>query len=136
MSDAQVLFTGSMNSFAGSNIGAVLRWGSTHNWYKAYIDGANLVVQKKANGSNSTLGSVPFAASSNTSYSLRFQVVGTTLSAKVWPTSSTEPATWSVTAKDNTFASGRVGLRAQVQSGTTASYTSFTAANLRPRHLF
>ena len=43
-----------------------------------------LVVQKKVSGTNTTLGTAAFAASAGTSYSLRFQDIGTTLSANAW----------------------------------------------------
>jgi len=35
--NAEVLFAGSVNTFSGANMGAVLRWTDTNNWYKAYI---------------------------------------------------------------------------------------------------
>src|SRR5260370_38517948 len=118
--DAQVLFTGSMNAFTGANIGAVLRWNDTNNWYKAYIDGASLVVQKKVNGSTAILGSVPFVASVNTGYLLRFQIAGSTLSARAWPAGSAEPTSCGGQATDSTLPSGSVGLRMQWHSGNTA----------------
>ena len=84
--DAEVLFSGSMSSFSNSNLGAVLRWNDTNNWYKAYISGTTLVVQKKVNGTTTIIGSASFAATAGTSYTLRFRVVGTTLSTRVWQT--------------------------------------------------
>lgn len=128
--DAGVLFTGSMSSFLSSNIGVVLRWNDTNNWYKAYIDGSDLVVQKRINGSYVVLGTTAFSTVANTNYSLRFQVVGTKLSAKVWPTGSPEPSAWMVTATDNSLASGKCGLRAQVGGDTSAQYAAFTAYTL------
>jgi len=125
--NAEVLFTGSMSGFSNANLGAVLRWKDTNNWYKAYIDGTNLVVQNKVNGTTHILASTSFAATGGTSYSLRFRIVGTTLYAKVWPTSGSEPNNWMVTATDSTFSSGYCGLRLQIQSGITADYTSFLA---------
>lgn len=126
-SDAQVLFAGSMSSFLNSNIGAVLRWTDTNNWYKAYIDGTNLVVQKRVNGTYSILARTPFDAAPDTSYSLRFQAVGTIISAKAWSTAVQEPPNWMVTVPDETFSSGRFGLRMQVQAGITATFSSFVA---------
>ncbi len=128
--DAEVLFSGSLNSFTGVNLGAVLRWSDAHNWYKAYIDGSHLVIQRRINGSYSTLGSMPFAATSGTSYSLRFRVAGTTLYAKVWQTGSTEPTVWMLTATDRALQSGFCGLRIQVQNGVIATVTSFLAATV------
>jgi len=125
--NAQVLFSGSMSSFKYTNLGAVLRWTNGNNWYKAYIDGANLVIQKKVNGSTTILNETAFAAQAGISYTLRFSVVGSTLSAKVWQTGSSEPGNWMVTATDSTFPSGYCGLRILVQNGTIAQITAFTA---------
>jgi streptogramin lyase len=127
VSNAEVLFSGSMGSFNNTNMGAVLRWTDDNNWYKAYIDDANLILQKKVNGSTSILKSVSFAASAGTSYTLRFSVVGSTLSVKVWKTGTTEPANWMATASDSTFSSGFCGLRVLDQNGITATITSFQA---------
>jgi hypothetical protein len=124
--NAEVLFSGSMSSYSNNNLGAVLRWTDGNNWYKAYIDGTSLVVQKKVNGATTILGSVPFTATAGTSYTLRFRVVGTTLYAKVWQTGTTEPANWMVMVTDTTFSSGFCGLRMLAQNGT-ATYTSFLA---------
>ena len=57
--DAEVYARGSISSFSKSNFGDVLRWTNGNNWYKAYIDGANLIVQKKVNGVATILASVP-----------------------------------------------------------------------------
>ena len=126
-SNAEVLFTGSVTTFSGANIGAVLRWADTNNWYKAYLDGAHLVLQKKVNGTATTISSVPFAATAGTTYSLRFQAIGTTLNVKAWPSSSTEPTAWTITAADSSLTTGNCGLRMQLATGVTVTYTSFLA---------
>ena len=125
VTDSQVLFTGSVTTFSGANIGAVLRFTDTNNWYKAYLDGTSLVVQKKVGGTNTNIGSAPFAATGATNYSLRFQDVGTTLNAKAWASNTTEPANWSITVTDSSFTSGNCGLRGQLGTGVTITYTSF-----------
>ena len=126
-SDAEVLFSGSMSAFNYSNLGAVLRWTDANNWYKAMIDGRSLALQKGVHGSFSTLQTVPFAASGGVSYTIRFRVAGSTLSAKVWPTGTSEPSNWMITASDTTLTSGFCGLRPLLQSGDTVSITSFLA---------
>ena len=123
--NAEVMFTGSMSSYTYNNLGAVLRWSDTNNWYKAYINGASLVVQKRVNGAYTFLGSVPFTATPGTSYTLRFRVVGTTLYARVWRAGTTEPTNWMIMVSDTTFSSGFCGLRILAQNGTSANYTSF-----------
>jgi len=125
--NAQVLFSGSMSSFTNTNMGAVLRWTDGNNWYKSYIDGTNLVIQKMVNGSTTILNEITFAAQAGISYSLRFSVAGSTLSAKVWQTGSSEPVYWMVTATDSTFQSGYCGLRILVQTGSIAHITAFIA---------
>ena len=125
--NAQVLFSGSISSFTNTNIGAVLRWVDGNNWYKAYIDGTNLVIQKKVKGSTTILNEVPFAAQTGISYTLRFSVVGSALAAKVWQTNGSEPGFWMATANDSTLQSGYCGLRILVQNNAKADITSFIA---------
>ncbi len=129
ISDAEVLFTGSLSSYANSNLGSIIRWTDNNNWYKAYIDGGNLVVQKKVNGTATTLKTAAFTATGGTNYSLRFQAIGSVLSAKVWQTGQIEPGTWLVTTADTSLTSGRSGLRMLTQGGT-ATYTSFTVTSM------
>lgn len=125
-----VLFSGTLSSFTNTNLGAVVRWTDANNWYKAYINGTSLVIQKKVNGTVTTLGSASFAAVAGTSYTLRFNVVGNTLTAKAWQAGSTEPSAWMVSVNDSSFASGYCGIRIQLQSGITADVTSFQGTQL------
>ena len=127
--DAEVLFTGSTSSFTKNDIGASLRWTDKNNWYRAYINGTQLVVQKKVNGTVTTLSAATFAATANTNYSIRFRVVGTTLYAKAWATSGTEPTGWTITTTDSSLSSGQCGIRVTITSGVTVNITSFQAAN-------
>ncbi len=110
--DAEVVFSGSISSFSTTSLGG-LRWTDSDNFYQALIDGSNLVIQKKVNGSLTKLSSMTFAATAGTVYSLRFSVVGTTLSAKVWPTGTSEPrpSSWMVTVTDSSLSSRYCGLR-------------------------
>lgn len=127
--DAEVLFTGSMSSFSNTDLGAVLRWTNGDNWYKVGINGNKLVLQKRVNGTTTTLAAVSFSATAGTSYTLRFRVVGTTLYAKVWKTGNAEPGSWMLTKTDSTFSSGYCGLRMLVQGGAKATITSFVATS-------
>ena len=127
VANAEVVFTGSMNNFSGANMGAVLRRTDTNNWYRAYIDGKNLIIQKKVAGTLTKLKSIAFAATNGTAYTLRFNVVGSTLSAKVWQASTTEPTNWMLTLNDSSLTSGFCGLRTLLVSGATAQFTSFQA---------
>ncbi len=124
--NSEVLFTGSISSFTNNNLGAVLRWQNSTNWYKAYINGTSLVVQMNVNGKTTILAQASFRATANTSYNLRFRMIGSTLYAKAWLASGSEPPTWLVTATDGTFATGQPGLRIQSLSAT-AKVTSYVA---------
>lgn len=123
----QVVVSGSTNSFARghSNFGAVLRWSNDENWYKAYIDGSNLIVIKRVNGVISRLGAVSFAAQGGISYTLRFGVVGSALFAKVWRTSTAEPADWMLSPVDASLPSGQGGIRVLLQNGVVIRITAF-----------
>ncbi len=125
--DAEVLFSGSQSSFSKTNLGAVLRWTDSKNWYKAYFDGSKLVVAKKVNGTSTILGTAPFSAIAGTSYTLRFRVVGSTLYARIWQTGNVEPVNWVLTLTDSSLISGFCGLSMFIVSGVTDSVTSFLA---------
>jgi hypothetical protein len=125
--NADVVVSGSVSNFSNANLGAVLRWTDTTNWYKAYIDGKNLVIQSRINGTATTLKSVAFTASANTSYTIHFRAVGTTLTANVWKTGATEPSGWMASATNSSLPTGQCGVRAQVSSGVTVKITSFKA---------
>jgi hypothetical protein len=127
--NAEVLFSGSISNFTSNNFGAVTRWTDGNNWYKVYIDGSHLIIQKKVSGVATTLATVSFAATAGTSYTMRFNVTGTTLSAKVWATGSTEPTSWMATATDTALTSGQCGLRVLSQVATT-TITSFSATSM------
>lgn len=126
VSDAEVSATGSMSAFSNSNLGTVLRWTDGNNWYKAFIDGSNLVVQKKVAGSTTILATAPFAAAAGTAYTIHFRVTGSTLTANAWAASGSEPSGWMITTTDTALTSGRCGLRFLTQGGT-ATITAYQA---------
>ncbi len=125
--DSEVIYSGSLSSFKGVTQGAVLRWNDTNDWYRAYINGNNLVLQKKVKGTATTLKTVPFAATAGTSYTIDFDIVGTSLTANVWKTGTSEPSGWMATATDSSLTSGYCGLRIQLANGVVASVTAFEA---------
>lgn len=135
VADSDIVVTGSfstlVNNRDGNNeLAAMTRWTSDNTFYKAGIDGQmfRLFVRTSATAST-TLSTISYPANPNTSYSIRLRAVGTTLSAKVWPSASTEPPTWLVSANDASIASGRTGIRLVFNvPGSTASFTSFVAS--------
>jgi hypothetical protein len=132
ITDAEVQFSGSMNQFKQSNFGALLRWTDANDWYKAYIDGANLILLKNMAGMATRLGAVPFKAIARVAYTLRFRVSGTSLSAKAWQTGNPEPANWMVTATDTSFQGGFGGLRFLLKNGIVARITLFKETTITP----
>jgi streptogramin lyase len=125
--NTDVVFTGSISSFSGNNFGAVLRWTDSNNWYKAYIDGATLIIQKKVNGATTILAQHTFAAKAATAYMIDFRISGPTLGANVWVAGTTEPSGWMALTSDSSFASGYAGVRMQVLGGSTLSISAFKA---------
>ena len=135
VADSDLVVTGSfsalVNNRGGNNeLAAMTRWTSDNSFYKAGIDGQmfRLFVRTSATASV-TLSTISYPANPNTSYSIRLRAVGTLLEAKVWPSASTEPPTWLVSANDASIASGRTGVRLVFNvPASTASFTSFVAS--------
>jgi hypothetical protein len=125
--NAEVQFSGSLSSFGGNTLGAVLRWTNASNFYKAYITGSNLVISKKVNGTITQLKSVAFTATPGISYTLLFSAVGNTLSASVWQTGNTPPSNWMVSTTDSSLSSGHCGVLLYLANGITGDVTSFEA---------
>jgi hypothetical protein len=103
-----------------------LRWTDGNNWYKAYLDGSHLVIQKKVGGVTTILSSTPFTATAGVSYTIHFRAVGSTLTANVWASTGSESSGWMVSASDTSLTSGYCGLRFLTQSATL-TVTSFLA---------
>ena len=59
------------------------------------------------------------ALTANTIYFVRFQVIGTTLQARIWADGAGEPGTWNVVATDSSLTSGRLWLGGYQNSGTS-----------------
>ncbi len=127
--DAQVLLSGSLSSYGSNTLGATLRWSDANHFYRAFINGKTLTIVKKVGATLTKLGSVTFAATATTGYSLRFQVVGSTLTAKVWASATSEPSGWMVTASDSSLTSGRCGVLVYLANAITADVTAFQATS-------
>src|SRR5579859_6376657 len=126
--DAEVVFTGSLSLFGegNSNIGSVLRWTDSNNWYKAYLDGTQLILLKRVAGTMTRLNAANFPALNGKEYTLRFRVVGSMLWARAWLTGQPEPAAWLTTANDTALPSGFAGLRVVIQNGVLVRIHMFT----------
>ncbi len=124
---AEVTLSGSVSRFVATtvNMGAVLCWRNSNNWYKAYLDGKHLALLVRRKGTSTMLASVPFIARAGVSYTLRFRAVDGTLLAKAWRAPGKEPADWMLRADDTTLSSGRAGVRVLVQPQTVMHVQSF-----------
>lgn len=68
----------------------------------------------------------------NTFFTIRFQIIGTQLRVKVWPTSGSEPSAWTETVTDTSVTVGtRIGVRSFIASGTSNEPILFSFDNLR-----
>lgn len=131
--NVDVLASGSVNQFGdGVNLGVVLRWTNSQNWYKALIDGNHLSILKRVNGKTTQIGTVPFNAQNGTVYKLRFRAIGVMLFTKIWRVDQPEPGAWMITVSDADLKTGQSGLRVVVQPKTIITVTSFlsTPANM------
>ena len=123
--DVSVSATTSRFDAGKVNIGAVVRWKDANNWYKALIDGTQLSIIKHIHGIGESLTSIPFRAQAGIVYTLRIRAQGTTLSAKVWPTTTVEPTNWMIVTSDMSLTSGRGGIRVVTQSNAIIRISAF-----------
>lgn len=60
-----------------------------------------VVAGSTSSGSGSVLGWIGGALTAGTWYRVRFQTIGSTVRARLWPAASAEPSSWGVTATDS-----------------------------------
>jgi hypothetical protein len=130
--NVDLIVSGSVNPFRlNANFGVVLRWKDVNNWYKALIDGANLIVLKRVNGVTTRLEAIRFTALSGKAYTLHFRAIGATLYASAWQSDQPEPAQWMIVISDMSLISGQGGIRVVLENNMVVHVTSFleTVAN-------
>jgi hypothetical protein len=126
--NAEIVFGGTVSRFADDgtiNLGGVLRWTDSNNWYKILIDGTNLQLLKRVNATSTVLMTVPFKAQAGVSYMLRFRALGAGLFARAWPANQPEPASWMIFVTDTSLTSGFAGIRVLTQNDVVIRVTSF-----------
>lgn len=130
ISNAEIVFTVYMTStYSQSNMGAVLRWQDYDHFYKVDLDtGQDLRIIKGPTASG-ILVTTYFPWNLDTRYTIRFRAIGPNLFAKAWQTGTPEPSNWMLSLSDNSYSSGRVGLRDNLKNGAIARYTSFEVCN-------
>jgi len=131
--DTDLVLSGTVSTFdaAGNiNLGGVLRWQDTNNWYKVLIDSSELQILKDVNGTISVLQMQKFKAIAGTNYTIHFRIVGSNLFANAWPTSQAEPANWMLVTIDTSLASGIGGIRVKLLPGAVIRITSFVETSV------
>ena len=132
-SNVDITINGTINQFGTDvNLGIVLRWTDTNNWYKAFFDGNQLVILRNVNQQKTTIAHRDVKTRAGVMQTLRFRSIGAMLSAKVWPSGTPEPQKWLLMTNDNTFSTGQFGIRVSEQPTTVITIMSFnaTAANI------
>ena len=128
------------NSSLGSteHVGLVFRFQNSSQYYLAKLycssncEGSpndyvySVELETFDRGATSTLASSTFTFDNNEYYSLKVSAVGDELNAKIWQTSTAEPADWDITATDASYTQGEIGLT------TTTNTTSFDNVAVNP----
>lgn len=130
--NVDIVSTASVSLFdTNTNFGVVLRWRDANNWYKAFIDGTELVVLKRVNGVTTRLGAIRFPAQAGKLYTLHFRAIGATLFASAWQAGNAGPGQWMLVVSDMSLVSGQGGVRVVVDNGAVMHLSSFleTAAS-------
>lgn len=115
---------------AGASIfaGPLIRATDNNNHYAVRLDfttgaAVNLTIRKRVAGVETQLASFTSGIThvATTFYRVRFQVIGSSLKAKLWnPASSPEPDTWNATATDTDItATASIGMRSFRNTGNT-----------------
>jgi hypothetical protein len=126
--DADVTISAQINTFTGgANVGVVLRWQDTNNWYKVLIDGTHLRMLRNLQGTTTTLGTIPFSAQGGVFYNLRFRALGAMLLAKAWMAGTQQPTAWMLVSTDNALNTGQSGIRVVLLNDTVVTVKSFQA---------
>lgn len=76
-------------------------------------------IEKCVSYTGTTLTSTSFTVADDTWYTVRFQAIGSSLKAKIWQTSGSEPGSWTLTVTDSTYTGS--GLATLVCYGGNAS---------------
>jgi hypothetical protein len=120
--DAQA--TATTTDFTQSHFGVVIRVEDSNNFYKAAIDGTSLFLEKTQAGTRVPIGSVPFAATAGTAYTVRALAIGNVLAVKAWPAANSEPGDWMMVVTDGMFGNGQCGVRALAPAPVLVRFSS------------
>jgi hypothetical protein len=107
-----------------SNIGVVLRWTDSNDWYAMLLTGNTLQLVKDVQGTRSVLASRHFTLKLHAAYIFLFFMPGSQLYARIWQASASEPTGWQLTASDSSLSTGYGGVFMQGQAGTNVQVTA------------
>jgi hypothetical protein len=103
----------------GETVGMLLaRYTNISNYYIALPRNASggttkkFEIGKNVAGADTVLDNATLAFDITEFWWLRFRIVGTSVKAKMWRHTASEPAAWTVTDTDSSHAAGKVGLGA------------------------
>lgn len=127
--DLRADFATSVLAAGGSQyVGLVGRWLDANNMYYARLTfttaaAVQIVLQKRVGGSQSDLTTVTASELTHVAgsfYTLRFQISGNTLRAKVWNQNDPESPVWHTTTTDNDLSlAGSIGVRTVLDAANT-----------------
>ena len=136
--EAQVEIKRNGSLSSTEHVGLVFRFQNSSQYYLAKLycssncggrsndDVYSVELETFDGGATSTLASSTFTFDNNEYYSLKVSAVGDELNAKIWQTSTAEPADWDITATDASYTQGEIGLT------TTTKTTSFDNVAVNP----
>lgn len=136
ITDTELLVHCTISDFGNDGLGVYLRYVDSSNWYRVFLYGGSLAVDKKVAGTfTGTVASSAFSPVNNTFYWIRVHMEGTQLQAKVWSgTLGSEPGTYSITVTmSGVSGAGKVGLGAYHNAtGDISQFDNFTAYQAGP----
>src|SRR5207244_723358 len=95
------------------------------------VGNSNLKITSSSGGLLAT-GAIGSPIQANTDYTLRLRLQGTSVQAKIWPSASSEPAGWQVSATDPVVGSGFAGVFVGFQVGPNSATFSFDNVLVMP----
>lgn len=113
--------------------GLVFRYTDNNNWYFVEIGQfTNFLTLNKLVGGSFTSG-VAFGPSSSfpttTTYTMRVRNIGTSIKARIWDASGSEPSTWQIDTTDASLSTGGYGIVADPWTSTALTFDDYTATD-------
>ncbi len=108
-----------------NDIGIVFGYTDINNNYRAYVEGANLLLDKVIAGVPTNLATVASGIANNVDAYIRVQWYGGKLRVKVWAATALEPNDnlWTASASDTQYSTGKAGVMVRMNSGTVNVYS-------------